>query len=167
FAPLGMKDATYRLYGSDGFPGNIAAAHNAQGNPLPGRFPICPEQAASGLYSTTRDLALLLIDMQKALAGKESKLISKKAAEMLTTVVLDDYALGFRIRRFGWIGECFAHGGSNQGIGGFFFASMSGGRGLVFLASGSNRGEINGDIARGLAEIYGWNAEQKEAAGVK
>lgn len=159
FGPLGMTHATYRQYGSDGFPTNIAAAHDSYGVPLKGRFPVHPEEAAAGLWCTPRDLALLIIDIQKALAGKESKVVSPAAAKKLTTAVLSQYGLGYRVRELSFAGQCFYHSGSNDGIGGFHFGTMEGGNGMVVLASGENRADIIGDIGRALAKMYGWKQE--------
>ena len=103
---------------------------------ISGGLPICPQTAPSGIWSTPADMTRFLIEMQNALRGAETKVISKAVARLVTTEVRDGFGLGWALfRRFGnrsW----FSHGGANTGTGGYVFATLSGGNGITFFGNG-------------------------------
>ena len=141
FRPLEMTRTTFIQYGEDDFPENVAKAHNSRGEVL--GIPILPQLAASGLWSNARDLAMLLIEIQKAKLGKGKVFSKKMVEEMLKGHAVffgyDDRSLGWEIARgFGNV-RWFSHGGANTGTGGHIYGTYEGGNGIVVLGNGPNQ----------------------------
>ncbi len=158
FRPLRMKHTTGRQPGEPGFPSNAASAHDSEGTVISGGLPICPQTAPSGIWSTPADMTRFLIEMQNALRGAETKVISKAVARLVTTEVRDGFGLGWALfRRFGnrsW----FSHGGANTGTGGYVFATLSGGNGITFFGNGPNsvREPILSQLRESIIKAHGW-----------
>lgn len=142
FTPLGLQNTTMKQPNEEGFLENVAKAHDQNGNIIQTGIPITPQVSASGLWSTPTDMAILLIDIQKALNGKESKVISEKVAKRITDIVtlkiMRGWSLGWE-RRYAYGNlDWFSHGGANTGIGGHIYATMENGKGVVFFGNGPN-----------------------------
>ncbi len=141
FAPLGMTHTTMSQPGEEGFPTNAAKAHDETGRVIQTGLPICPQLAPSGMWSTPSDLAVFLIEVQNALRGHETKVISPAVAKLVTTEIAGSFGLGFALvaRIHGdWQSGWFGHGGANTGTGGDMAASLEGGRGFIFFGNGPN-----------------------------
>ena len=125
---------------------------------ISGGLPICPQTAPSGIWSTPAYMTRFLIEMQNALRGAETKVISKAVARLVTTEVRDGFGLGWALfRRFGnrsW----FSHGGANTGTGGYVFATLSGGNGITFFGNGPNsvREPILSQLRESIIKAHGW-----------
>ena len=83
FDPLGLSSTFFAT------PGNIARFENSMvtgyddnGMPVPGRFPRVPDLAASGLWSTPKELLSIADEYLKALRGESSFLRAESAREM-------------------------------------------------------------------------------------
>ena len=162
FAPLGMNRSTMKQPHEHGFLDNVAKAHDEDGNVIRTGIPITPQVAPSGLWSTPHDMALLMIEIQKALAGRNTEVISPAAAERVTAIVttktMGGWSLGWeRMLGFG-NREWFSHGGANTGTGGYFYGSMEGGDGIVFFGNGPNdiRIPILDQFRRSIVESHNW-----------
>ena len=66
---------------------DAAAAHDLEGQPLPGRFHVYPEHAAAGLWSTPADLARLAQAI--AASWREGGLLGRATARTMATQVAD------------------------------------------------------------------------------
>ncbi len=138
--PLQLQNSTMIQPNENGFLTNVAKVHNNKGQIIRTGIPITPQVAPSGLWSTPTDLALIAIEMQKALLGKGNKIISQAVAKKVTDIVTLNGARGWS---YGWqrsIGfgnlEWFSHDGSNTGTGGELLATMENGNGIAVLANG-------------------------------
>ena len=87
FAPLGLRSTFFAT------PESIAAHHarmatgyDGDDAPLPGRFPPCPDLAASGLWTTPEELVMLGRAFVSALHGEGSLLQPASAREMASPV---------------------------------------------------------------------------------
>ncbi|TYS87472.1 serine hydrolase [Rossellomorea aquimaris] len=108
FQPLHMENSTF-----DPPSQNVSCGHTNEGNVVNDKYPIYPYPAASGLWTTPSDLALVVIELMHALKG-ESKLnlSSSNAAEMIHPqggkawtglgVFLDQNDKGIEISSLGW-----------------------------------------------------------------
>ncbi|WRP08854.1 serine hydrolase domain-containing protein [Rossellomorea aquimaris] len=78
FQAIHMEDSTFELPSQ-----NVSCGHTNDGEVVNDKYPIYPYPAASGLWTTPTDLALVMVELMHALKG-ESKLnlSSSKAAEM-------------------------------------------------------------------------------------
>ncbi|MGH1517841.1 serine hydrolase [Chryseobacterium sp. JK1] len=161
--PLQLKNSTMIQPNEKGFLINVAKVHNDNGEIIRTGVPITPQVAPSGLWSTPSDLAVIAIEMQKALIGKDNKVISTNVAKKVTDIVT---LMGPRGWGYGWqrsVGwgnqEWFFHDGSNTGVGGDVLANMKNGSGIVILANGDkpNRYPLMSHIKNKVFSILNWN----------
>lgn len=161
--PLQLKNSTMVQPNEQGFLSNIAKVHNDRGEIIRTGIPITPQVAPSGLWSTPSDLAVIAIEMQKALLGKGNNVISTNVARKVTDIVT---LMGPRGWGYGWqrsIGwgnqEWFFHDGSNTGVGGDVLANMKNGSGIVILANGDkpNRYPLMSHVKNRVFSILNWN----------
>ncbi len=142
FAPLNLQNTTMKQPNEPGFLENVAKAHNDQGKIISTGIPITPQVSASGLWSTPSDMAMILIEIQKALNGLESKIITKNVAKRITDIVtlkvMRGWSLGWDRRAAYGNLDWFSHGGANTGIGGHVYATMKGGKGIALFGNGPN-----------------------------
>ena len=65
---------------------NMATGFDDAGLPIPGKFPVTPDLAASGLWSTPKDLLILAAEFIRALNGKSAFLQADSAREIIKPV---------------------------------------------------------------------------------
>lgn len=64
----------------------MATGYNGEGLPIEGRFPFCPDLAASGLWSTPKELLKIAKEFIAAFNGKSDFLLKESAREMAAPV---------------------------------------------------------------------------------
>ncbi|MGF2616394.1 beta-lactamase family protein [Rossellomorea vietnamensis] len=83
--PLGMKDSLFLTNLRNIDHEEFSCGHDYKGDVVDERYPIYPYPAASGLWTTSTDLAVLVIELIDALKGKSKIGISESLArEMIT-----------------------------------------------------------------------------------
>lgn len=161
--PLQLQNSTMIQPNEHGFLTNIAKVHNSKGEIIRTGIPITPQVAPSGLWSTPTDLALIAIEMQKALLGNGNKIISTTVAKKVTDIVTMNGSRGWS---YGWqrsLGfgnqDWFSHDGSNTGTGGDLLATMKNGNGIAILANGDkpNRLPVMSFIENEIITKLHWN----------
>ncbi|QIL42614.1 beta-lactamase family protein [Pedobacter sp. HDW13] len=164
FSPLGLKNTTMRQPNQTGFLTNVASVHDKDGKVIKKGLPITPQVGASGVWSTPTDLAKLTIEIQNALRNKNNKVISHRIAKKVTAVSALKNAVGGWA--YGWqksVGynnyDWFMCSGSNTGVGGSIFATMTDGNGFVILANGEkpNRIPVINQVRIKLLTLMNWN----------
>lgn len=164
--PLHLQHSTMIQPNENGFLTNIAKVHSSNGKIIRTGIPITPQVAPSGLWSTPTDLALIAIEMQKALNGK-GKVISKTVADKVTNIVTMKGPRGWS---YGWqrsLGygnlDWFSHDGSNTGTGGDLLATMKNGNGIAVLANGDkpNRLPVMAYIEKEVITKLNWTKPLK------
>ncbi|WDF63013.1 serine hydrolase domain-containing protein [Flavobacterium sp. KACC 22763] len=164
FLPLGLKNTTMIQPNEKGFPTNVALVHDENGKVIRTGLPITPQVGASGMWSTPTDLAKIAIEMQNALRNKNNKVISNTVAKKVTQVTALKDAVGgwsygwqksFGYNNYDW----FVCNGSNTGVGGSVFATMTDGNGFVFLTNGEkpNRFPVMKQTQRKILKVMNWN----------
>jgi CubicO group peptidase (beta-lactamase class C family) len=139
--PLAMTDSTYEQPLPAAQLLSASSAHDSNGNVLQGGTHIYPELAAAGLWTTPKDLALFLVELQLSIRGSSNQLISAAlAAEMLSPPPGSVYGLGFTTFNTG--GEYFGHTGVNAGFQLAMLAHRSNGTGAVIMTNGDNGGPL-------------------------
>jgi hypothetical protein len=130
---------------------------------------VCPQQAAAGLHATSADLALLIIALQKSMAGTDSFLSAPLALSMVQPQVQisrgnfnEDMGLGaFLMEAAGNTstkGKYFEHQGANAGFIAFAMGSVEGGNGVVIMMnSGDDFNGFGVELRRSVAKVYQWN----------
>lgn len=115
FEPLAMHASSFE----DPLPPQVlactASGHDAAGTRLPGRYSVCAQAAAGGVYLTPTDFARFMGAFRDAYIGRPSPLLGPEAARAMVNARRDgDFGLGWRV-----LGEGaslrISHGGSNEG----------------------------------------------------
>lgn len=173
FAPLGLANTTMHQPNTQAFLSNVASVHNDDLTVIGSGLPICPQIAPSGMWSSAVDMAKLVIEMQKALAGKPTQVISSNVARKTTQIETLDAVGGWGL---GWMRmeangnlDWFSHGGANTGTGGHVMGTMEKGRGIAIFGNGGNpsRMPVIDTLTATIIERMGWaqpSYSQKEPA---
>ncbi len=110
--PIGMEHSTFDQPLSPGLDAKSSRGHDETGQPMGAKWHVYPELAATGLWTTSTDLARFLIEVQKSVLGKSNRVLNKSLAnEMIEPVGIGNYAVGFETQ-----GLFFGHGGTNSGF---------------------------------------------------
>lgn len=80
FKPLKMDKSLFVTHPMD-INDNFSSGHNKNGQIVSGKYPVYPYPAASGLWTTTTDLARLTTELMKALKGESKIGISASLAK--------------------------------------------------------------------------------------
>ncbi len=159
--PIGMTNSTYEQPLPAAREKQAAHAHNGAGAAMDAKWHVYPEMAAAGLWTTPTDLAKLLIEVQLALRGKSSRVLTQTMMqEMVTPVGVGPFAVGFSISKEGE-GWYFGHGGSNFGFQCDMVAHRLKGYGVVIMTNGDNGGRLTREIRERVARAYGWDTLDK------
>ncbi|MBR6028088.1 MAG: beta-lactamase family protein [Clostridia bacterium] len=87
FDPLGLSGTFFVSSAGIARYGNrMATGYDDRGLPIPGRFPPVPDSAASGLWSTPKELLVIAREFVKALHGESAFLQAASAREMARPV---------------------------------------------------------------------------------
>ena len=151
FAPLGLELPTFeqplppcRL--------NEIAYGNTEGSNSKEKYHIYPELAAAGLWTNARDLALIMIDVQKSLNNDSGVLLSQNQAKlMLSSTIEKEVGLGYLLYT-----NYFSHSGWNEGYSSNFIAHKEDGYGLVVLTN-ANKPEFINQLTNQFIQSGGWD----------
>ncbi len=159
--PLEMNGSGYEQPPTADREPRTARAHGGNGQAMNVKWHVYPEQAAAGLWTTPSDLARVVIEVQRALAGPRGRVLSQAAArEMVTPTGTGPFAVGFSIdkRGEGWY---FSHGGANWGFRADLLGHLRHGYGVVVMTNGDGGGPLITEIETRVASAYGWDSVVK------
>jgi CubicO group peptidase (beta-lactamase class C family) len=159
--PIGMSNSTYEQPLPADWQSRAAHAHGPDGQPGTAPWRIHPEHAAAGLWTTPTDLAKFAIEVQQALAGRSTRVLSRATAqEMVTPVGVGPYAVGFSVAKMGE-GWYFSHGGSNVGFRCDLIAHRSKGYGVVIMTNGDGGGQLIAALRDKISRGAAWDMHDK------
>jgi CubicO group peptidase (beta-lactamase class C family) len=159
--PIGMTNSTYQQPLPADWQARAAHAHDQKGQPGDAPWRVHPEHAAAGLWTTPTDLAKFAIEVQLALVGRSTKVLSRATAqEMVTPVGVGPFAVGFSISKEGE-GWYFSHGGSNVGFRCDLIAHRSKGYGAVIMTNGDNGGRLINALREKVSRASAWDIHDK------
>jgi len=143
-----------------------ASGHNSDGVLMKGRWPIHPEMAAAGLWTTPTDLANWILEITNAWRGRDNSLLSKQSALQMLTVQKPPFGLGVVLQ-----GEdsslSFGHSGANAGFRAEFLMYPSIGKGAVIMTNADLGGYLIDEILLAVASEFGWPAPIQSARTAK
>ena len=155
--PIGMTRSAYEQPLSPERDQNAARAHDGSGSARDAKWHVYPELEAAGLWTTPSDLAKFAIEVQQAVRGKSSSVLSRSMAlEMVTPVGVGDYAVGLELQKHGG-GWYFGHGGSNWGFQCDLVAHRVKGYGVAIMTNGDFGGPVITEIRARVAAAYDWD----------
>ena len=104
FDPLGLSSTFFATVDNMArFDNRMATGYDEDGFPIPGRFPLIPDLAASGLWSTPKELLAIAKEFVKALHGECTLLQAESAREMASPA-----------KDFSWTGLGIFNSGENM-----------------------------------------------------
>jgi CubicO group peptidase (beta-lactamase class C family) len=151
FKPLGMAHSTFAQPLPERWWDMAASAHTPGGGVLEGRWNVYPETAAGGLWTTPSDLARLVVDLQRARAGRPSKLFTRETALEALKPNPGGCGLGFHLD-----GARFNHGGDNVGFKAVLVGYQDEGLGAVIMTNADEGWHLNNELIRAIAVEYQW-----------
>lgn len=156
FDPLHMSSSVFAVALPDPLLPRVATGHTDNGIEIAGGWRALPELAAAGLWSTTNDLARLLISISAGYRGQSGSILARGTVQdLLTPQRGGPYGLGAAIAGTGQ-DLALMKRGQNVGYQGYLLLFPARGDGLVVL-SGSDSGSILADaLIRRALELYGW-----------
>jgi len=152
--PAHMRDSVYQQPLRAPFSQRSAEAYDENGHPVAGGTRVYPELAPAGLWTTPTDLAKWAIEIQRALAGRSDRILSRSVAQQMLTPGLESWGLGPAMggrtaHRY------FTHSGVGVGIRTYLLAYTQG-DGIVVMTNGANGAVLIDELVRTVAEEYGW-----------
>lgn len=159
FEPLGMTRSTFINPLPSNY-GNIARAHDEYGEPaaLPRGWESMPEKAASGLWTSTDDLAVFNIALLTSMQTETGFLPNSIARDMMTRVSKSWHGLGPRLN--GVEETCvFHHGGANDSYRAWFEGHPQSGNGIVVLTNGTDGHWIHSEVRKSVEDAFGWTVK--------
>ena len=153
--PLGMVNSFFTQPPPPDKLKMLATGYYANGEEVPNKFHIYPEQAPDGLWTNPTEMCNYIIEAQLSYAGKSSKVLTPEMTKLGLTPYLDkSAALGVFVEERGTT-KYFEHGAGNEGFCGQYYASLEGGDGVVVYVNSDNR-NIIGEIINSVAMVYKW-----------
>jgi CubicO group peptidase (beta-lactamase class C family) len=156
--PLQMTNSTFEQPLPASRESQAARAHDRNGQRMKEPWRVHPEQAAAGLWTTPTDLATFAIELQLAVQGRSSRVLTPAVArEMITPVGVGPYAVGFGIMKLGE-GWYFTHGGSNWGFQCDLTAHRAKGYGAVIMTNSDSGSALIPQLASLIQQEYKWDS---------
>lgn len=160
--PLGMTHSTFTAPLPEAWRGQAATAYDRDGKAVAGQWHVYPESAAAGLWTTPGDLARVVLEVQRAEAGKSTTILSQAMTATMLTRGLGEYGLGFFVEN---LSSCnctsFSHSGGNLGFNTQLYGYTRNGKGVVVMTNSDNGAALIKEILRSVAAEYDWPEFQK------
>lgn len=163
--PVGMMDSGFEQPAPAAFAERVARSHPCNGVETPGGYHVYPEMAAAGLWTTAADLALLGVDVMRALRGDPAKLrLAPETVSSMLRPQLPDQEIGQEFVGLGWFCSGkeetfrFGHEGWNHGYLATMFVLPAIGKGVVVMVNSNQGWMLRGEIMAAVGREYGWPA---------
>ena len=146
--PLGMRASTFEIPLPEAFQGLAATGYRGNGDEVEGKWPIYPEMAAAGLWTTPSQLIQYAMEIQKIHQTKKNGILKYETVEAMLTPGMNDHGLGPGIGEF-----TFGHGGADEGFRADLTAWKDTPNALVIMVNSDN-GSIIGEVKMAIAKAY-------------
>lgn len=156
FKPIGMSNSTYTQFTDLDKLATASSGHKRKRRAVKGGSHIYPEMAAAGLWTTPKDLAKFILEIQRSLKGKSNKVLSPAMTEQMLTPIVEPYlGMGLFLEKKG-DADYFQHGGSTEGFRAKIFAHKSDGYGVVIMTNSNTGTPLINEILTSVALEYNW-----------
>ncbi len=146
--PFGMTGSTFENPLPEQYHGIAATGYRRNGNEVEGKWPIYPEMAAAGLWTTPSQLILYAKEIQKIYQTKQDGLLKAATVNEMLTPGMNDHGLGPVIEEF-----TFGHTGADEGFRANLMAWREQQVAVVIMVNSDN-GSIIKEILLGIAKEY-------------
>jgi len=109
--PLGMTSSTFDNPLPQEYHNIAATGYRANGAEVEGKWPVYPEMAAAGLWTTPSQLILWGGEIQQILQSQENGLLKAETVNEMLTPGMNDHGLGPGVNEY-----TFGHGGADEGF---------------------------------------------------
>jgi len=150
FEPLNM---TSSCYSAPKDLKDFSCAHDKKGNPMRGNYMRHPEKAAAGLWTTPKDLAILLIDIFNSMQGSTRSILPLKLSSLMISRVVARSGLGvFLINK-----NVISHNGNNNGFRSYFVFNVQTGNGVVAMSNSERGARAPAKLIDAIEKQRQWN----------
>ena len=129
--------------------GIAATGYRANGDEVEGKWPIYPEMAAAGLWTTPSELIQYGIEIQRILQSGQDGVLSYKTVSEMLDAESDTHGLGPSVQD-----HTFGHGGADEGFRAQLFAWKDQPYAVVVMVNSDN-GKIIRELLLSVANEYG------------
>lgn len=147
--PLGMTASTYANPLPEQYHSIAATGYRRNGDEVEGKWPIYPEMAAAGLWTTPSQLVLWAKEMQEIFQKQEDGLLKSETVNEMLTPGMDEWGLGPVSSE-----HRFSHGGADEGFRARLEAWKEHPVAVVIMVNSDN-GSIITEIMLSIAKEYG------------
>ncbi len=146
--PLGMTSSTFENPLPAKYHGVAATGYRADGAEVEGKWPIYPEMAAAGLWTTPSQLILWAKEFQRIYQKQQNGLLKKETVNEMLTPGKNNHGLGPVISE-----HTFSHGGADEGFRTQLTAWKDSPHAVVVMVNSDN-GSIIQEIMLSIAKEY-------------
>ena len=146
--PLGMVSSTFENPLSKQYHSIAATGYRTNGKEVEGKWPIYPEMAAAGLWTTPSQLILFAKEIQKIYQTKKDGLLKSKTVNEMLTPGMKDHGLGPVVHKY-----TFGHSGADEGFRANMLAWKEHPVAVVIMVNSDN-GSIMKEILLSIAKEY-------------
>ncbi len=146
--PLGMQKSTFENPLPEVYHAIAATGYRGNGEEVEGKWPIYPEMAAAGLWTTPSQLIQYAIEIQLIHQTKTDGILKYETVEEMLTPGMNDHGLGPGIGEF-----TFGHGGADEGFRANLTAWKDTPNAIVIMVNSDN-GSIIDEVKLAIAKEY-------------
>ena len=146
--PLGMTASTFENPLPEKYHSIAATGYRENGDEVEGKWPIYPEMAAAGLWTTPSQLILWAQEVQKIQQTQKDGLLKTQTVNEMLTEGMNEYGLGPSVRE-----HTYGHGGADEGFRANLVAWKEHPVAVVMMVNSDN-GSIMQEILLSIAKEY-------------
>ena len=146
--PLGMTGSTFENPLPVKYHHLAATGYRANGNEVEGKWPIYPEMAAAGLWTTPSQLIHYAIEIQEIVRKGTGGILKKETVARMLTPGMNGHGLGPTVSE-----HIFGHGGADEGFRATLVAWKDTPHAVVVMVNSDN-GSIIQELVLSIATEY-------------
>lgn len=146
--PLGMTSSTFVNPLPEEYHSIAATGYRENGDEVEGKWPIYPEMAAAGLWTTPSQLILWAQEIQKIQQTQKDGLLKTQTVNEMLTAGMNEYGIGPAVHE-----HTYGHGGADKGFRARLTAWKEHPVAVVVMVNSDN-GSIIQEILLSLAKEY-------------
>ena len=147
--PMRMPGSTYENPLPNELHGIAATGYRENGDEVEGKWPIYPEMAAAGLWTTPSELIQYGIEIQRILQSGQDGILSYKTVSEMLDAESDTHGLGPSVQD-----HTFGHGGADEGFRAQLFAWKDQPYAVAVMVNSDN-GKVIRELLLSIANEYG------------